>query len=85
VPSHILSCPSEGVWVFEDRLLTLEGKRRYTRSANLPGGTGIRVLVVDDYPDNVESMALLLRLCGYSWITTCFPMCSTTKALPAWC
>jgi CheY-like chemotaxis protein len=44
---------------------TLDGMRRYTRSANLPGGTGIRVLVVDDYPDNVESMALLLRLCGY--------------------
>ena len=26
---------------------------------------GVRVLVVDDYPDNAESMALLLRLYGH--------------------
>ncbi len=26
---------------------------------------GVRVLVVDDYPDNAESMAMLLRLCGH--------------------
>jgi CheY-like chemotaxis protein len=36
-----------------------------TSEADLPGGAEIRVLVVDDYPDNVESMALLLRLYGY--------------------
>ena len=30
-----------------------------------PEHRAVRVLVVDDYPDNVESMALLLRLCGH--------------------
>ena len=30
-----------------------------------PQRRAVRVLVVDDYPDNVESMALLLRLYGH--------------------
>ena len=30
-----------------------------------PRRRAVRVLVVDDYPDNVESMALLLRLYGH--------------------
>jgi CheY-like chemotaxis protein len=30
-----------------------------------PERRAVRVLVVDDYPDNVESMALLLRLYGH--------------------
>ena len=30
-----------------------------------PEHRAVRVLVVNDYPDNVESMALLLRLCGH--------------------
>jgi len=30
-----------------------------------PSGSGVRVLVVDDYPDTAESMATLLRLHGH--------------------
>ena len=30
-----------------------------------PKHRAVRVLVVNDYPDNVASMALLLRLCGH--------------------
>ena len=30
-----------------------------------PEHRAVRVLVVNDYPDNVASMALLLRLCGH--------------------
>jgi two-component system, chemotaxis family, CheB/CheR fusion protein len=30
-----------------------------------PSGPGVRVLVVDDYPDSADSTALLLRLYGY--------------------
>src|SRR5438477_916109 len=30
---------------------------------------GLRVLVVDDYPDNTESMAMLLRLFGHEVAT----------------
>jgi PleD family two-component response regulator len=47
------------------RAMSDNGAPTRTSEADLPGGAGIRVLVVDDYPDNVESMALLLRLYGY--------------------
>ena len=30
-----------------------------------PSGAGVRVLVVDDYPDTADSMAMLLRLDGH--------------------
>jgi CheY-like chemotaxis protein len=35
------------------------------RPAGAPGGPGMHILVVDDYPTTAESLALLLRLYGY--------------------
>jgi CheY-like chemotaxis protein len=41
----------------------LVGERQVQASPK--GGCSIRVLVVDDYPDSAESMALVLRLFGH--------------------
>ena len=44
-----------------DSFLGAEGQGR----VSMDGGRSTRVLVVDDYPDNAESMAMVLRLFGY--------------------
>ena len=43
----------------------------------------VRVLVVDDYPDNAESMAMLLRLCGYD-VETALSGLAALKAAQAY-
>jgi CheY-like chemotaxis protein len=39
--------------------------RDHNHLMHRPSGSGVRVLVVDDYPDSASSMAMLLRLHGH--------------------